>query len=57
MNTRIESEIAMYVFHYDKPNDQWNVYYRHDGREEYVTSFKDLQDAMNFCEEKNEVME
>jgi len=47
----------MYVFHYDKPNDQWNVYYRHDGREEYVTSFKDLQDAMNFCEEKNEVME
>ena len=40
----------MFVYHFDLQNDQWNVFKIVNGREEYVCSFHELEEADQFCE-------
>ena len=45
----------MYKYHYDKPNDQWNVFKVIHGVELYVCSFTTLAEAQRFCKTENDV--
>jgi hypothetical protein len=47
----------MYRYHYDHAGDQWNVFHVVNGHEEFVCSFKDLEDARDFCAINNGVLE
>lgn len=39
----------MYVTHYDFSNGQWNVFFAADGRESFIRSFVNVDDANDFC--------
>lgn len=43
----------MYKYHYDHVNQQWCIFKKVDGREEYVTAFKDLELARTYCKQMN----
>lgn len=47
----------MYKIHRDHANNKWNVFRQVDGREEFVRSFDDLEDARDFCDINNGVLE
>ena len=47
----------MYVYHYDRANEQWNVFLKTNGREEYVCSFLELSEARAFCQSANQAVE
>lgn len=40
----------MYDYHFDHPNNQWNVF---DGRGLYVCSFYTAKEADDFCKYNN----
>lgn len=46
-----------YVYHKDLPNNRWNVFEVVNGRENYLRSFHELEDARDFCAINNGVME
>ena len=41
-------ERAMYTYHFDHPNQQWNVFQIVNGREEYRCSFKTLEEVNEY---------
>lgn len=45
-----------YVYHYDVPNNRWNVFEVVDGRENYLRFFVELEDARDFCSINNGVI-
>jgi hypothetical protein len=47
----------MYNFHYDHLNGQWNVFFEHDGKQDYICSFYQLNDAQDYCSMNNGVLE
>lgn len=40
----------IYTYHWDYPNEQWNVY---DPEDNYVKPYKKLEDARSYCDEEN----
>lgn len=46
-----------YVYHRDHAGEQWNVFERVDGKEQYSCSFYELDDAQSFCDINNGVLE
>ena len=42
-----------YVYHYDRPGEQWNVFKIVYGQEEYVCSFSTAEAASTFCQFEN----
>jgi len=43
----------MYKFDYDFLYGRWNVFFVHDGKEDFQCSFTDVQDAHDYCDMKN----
>jgi len=43
----------MYVYHRDIAGNQWNVFKKVNGNEEYVCSYLSLADAKGFCDREN----
>ena len=43
-----------YNYHYDFPNQRWNVF---DPQGNYLCWFKDVEDARDFCSINNGVLE
>lgn len=39
----------MYITHYDFLYGRWNVFHVVDGRENFICSFANLDDANDFC--------
>lgn len=46
-----------YVYHKDLQNNRWNVFEVVDGRENYLRSYVELEDARDFCAINNGVAE
>lgn len=44
----------MYIFHYDKPNNKWNVFFWYKGGQDFVCAFNTLAEAQQYCEEHND---
>jgi len=49
----VRMEHAMYKFDYDFLYGRWNVFFVHDGKEDFQCSFTDVQDAHDYCDMKN----
>jgi hypothetical protein len=43
----------MYTYHFDYPNQQWNVFQMINGQEYFYRSFKSLDEAQECCARKN----
>lgn len=43
----------MYKFYRDFLRAQWNVYFCHDGKEDYECSFDTVEEASAYCDKKN----
>lgn len=43
----------MYKFHYDHFWGQWHVFYCHDGKDDFQCAFNTVEEASDFCDEKN----
>ena len=43
----------MYKTHYDLQNNQWSVFKCDGGREEYICSYANLEDAQDYCDMQN----
>ena len=46
----------MWKFYYDYLRGQWNVYFVDGDQEDYECSFSNIQDAQNYCDEKNSAL-
>lgn len=52
-----ESASVRYVIHRDHANNRWNVYKKTGLFEDYVDSFDELDDAQDFCDINNGVLD
>jgi hypothetical protein len=43
----------MYKFYRDYLYGRWNVYFTHDGKEDYIQSFDTADEAFDYCNQKN----
>jgi hypothetical protein len=51
----VAARVERFVYHYDRPNQQWNVFKVIGGRENYICSFSTSEAANAFCKSAMEV--